>query len=98
MSFSSKECVLKPSQLTRQSQDEPLSTAKARSIAIRTRISIQLAQSFKCGSMQRLFIKPPMLWLCKGKGLVIDSSSNRFDRARLRRDKIEEVRKTDALW
>ncbi|OMP09794.1 hypothetical protein COLO4_05131 [Corchorus olitorius] len=34
MSFSSKECVLKPSQLTRQSQDEPLSTAKARSIAI----------------------------------------------------------------
>lgn len=29
---------------------------------------------------------------------MIDSSSNRFDRARLRRDKIDEVRKTDALW
>lgn len=97
MSFSSKECVLKPSQLTRQSQDEPLSTAKARSIAIRTRISMKLAQMYPFFQV-RLYakvIKPPMLWLFKG--LVIDSSSNRFDRERLRRDKIDEVRKTDAF-
>lgn len=100
MSFSSKECVLKPSQLTRQSQDKPLSTAKARSIAIRTRISIKLAQMYPFFQVQLyakvIVIKLPMLWLCKG--LVIDSSSNGFDRARLRRDKIDEVRKTDALW
>lgn len=98
MSFSSKECVLQPSQLTRQSQDEALSTAKARSIAIRTRISMKLAQMYPFFQV-RLYakvIKPPMLWLCKG--LVIDSSSNRFYRARLLRDKIDEVRKTDALW